>query len=342
MSQNKNALIRYKTIDKCLQNLYRKWTLDALVEACSDALYEYEGKDSMVSKRTIQLDLQLMRSDKLGYNAPIICYDKKYYKYEDPSYSITNIPLTKQDLDKLSEAVEFLKQFNGFSHFKDLAGMVQKLDDQILSVRNNKSPIIDFETNDNLKGIEYLDVIYQAIFNKKVLLMEYKSFKALSVDCFLFHPHLLKEYNNRWFVLGHKEQQPKIFILALDRIESLSIKDQAKYIRPKDFDPQSYFKDIIGVTIMEGQRAEAIRLKVNKENAPYVETKPFHHSQHIIEKTTEFTIFEIRVKVNYELERLILGFGDGIEIMSPKRLRGRIKKIISKAHLMYNENNDPL
>ena len=78
MALNKNALIRYKTIDKCLQNRFRDWTLNDLIDACSNALYEYEGRDVNVSKRSIQLDIQLMRSDKLGYNAPIVVYSKKY------------------------------------------------------------------------------------------------------------------------------------------------------------------------------------------------------------------------------------------------------------------------
>ena len=96
MALNKNALIRYKTIDKCLQNNYRQWTLDDLIEACSDALYEYEGREVNVSKRTVQSDIQLMRSDKLGYNAPIAVFDKKYYKYENKDYSITDIPITEK------------------------------------------------------------------------------------------------------------------------------------------------------------------------------------------------------------------------------------------------------
>ena len=33
MPANRNALIRFKTIDKCLQNRFRKWTLDDLIEA---------------------------------------------------------------------------------------------------------------------------------------------------------------------------------------------------------------------------------------------------------------------------------------------------------------------
>src|ERR1700741_3474943 len=104
MPVNRNALIRYRTIDKCLQNRRRKWTVEDLIEACNDALYEYEGIDKGVSLRTIRMDLNAMRSDKLGYNAPIIVTNKKYYSYEDAGYSITNIPLTTRDLSILQEA----------------------------------------------------------------------------------------------------------------------------------------------------------------------------------------------------------------------------------------------
>ena len=168
MAVNKNALIRYKTIDKCLQNRYREWTLDDLINACSDALYEYEGKDTYVSKRTVQLDIQMMRSDKLGYNAPIVVYNRKFYTYEDENYSITNIPLSDHDLGKLSESVAFLKQFQGFSHFKELDGMVQKLEAHVYAQKTHQKSVIDFEKNDNLKGLDFLDQLYQAIINKPV------------------------------------------------------------------------------------------------------------------------------------------------------------------------------
>lgn len=129
MPVNRNALIRYNTIDKCPRNKYRQWTLDDLAEACPDALYEYEGIDKGVSMLTVQLDIQMMRSDKLGYNAPIVVEDKKYYKYSDPGYSITNNPLTDNDLNKLNEVVDILRQFKGFSHFQEMTGMIQRLED---------------------------------------------------------------------------------------------------------------------------------------------------------------------------------------------------------------------
>ena len=108
MPVNKNALIRYKTIDRCLRNRFRRWTIDDLTEACSDALYEMEGILKGVSVRTVQGDLQIMRSDKLGYNAPIEVYDRIYYRYADPDYSISDTPLTEEDCDLLKEAVELL------------------------------------------------------------------------------------------------------------------------------------------------------------------------------------------------------------------------------------------
>ena len=108
MPANKNALIRYKTIDRCLRNRYRRWTLDDLVDVCCDALYDMEGISKGVCARTVQMDIQIMRSDKLGYNAPIVVYDKIYYTYADPDYSITEMPLSMDDCKLIKEAITLL------------------------------------------------------------------------------------------------------------------------------------------------------------------------------------------------------------------------------------------
>ena len=108
MPANKNALIRYRTIDRCLRNRYRRWTLDDLVDACCDALLDMEGITKGVCARTVQMDIQIMRSDKLGYNAPIVVYDKIYYTYADPDYSITEMPLSMDDCKLIKEAITLL------------------------------------------------------------------------------------------------------------------------------------------------------------------------------------------------------------------------------------------
>lgn len=108
MPANKNALIRYKTIDRCLRNRYRRWTLDDLVDACSDALYDMEGITKGVCTRSVQMDIQIMRSDKLGYYASIEVYDRVYYRYADPDYSITEMPLSADDCKLINEAISLL------------------------------------------------------------------------------------------------------------------------------------------------------------------------------------------------------------------------------------------
>ena len=60
----------------------RKVTLDELIEACNDALYETNDYGE-VSRRTIQHYIQEMRySQALGYYAPIKVVDKTLANYE--------------------------------------------------------------------------------------------------------------------------------------------------------------------------------------------------------------------------------------------------------------------
>jgi predicted DNA-binding transcriptional regulator YafY len=335
MPTNRNALIRYKVIDNCLQRRNRKWTLEDLIEQVSEALYEYEGMDKGISKRTIQADIQMMRSDKLGYFAPIVVLDKKYYTYEDPNYSITNIPISEADLGRMNEAVELLKQFKGFSHFQQLNEVVQKLEDHVYSVANKKHSVIDFEKNDNLRGLSHLDLLYNSVIHQKAVQMTYQSFKARAANVFFFHVWWLKEFKNRWFAVGVRNGQKTVTHLALDRIIDLHLDEKIDYRENTNFDPEIYYKDTIGVTVSENMRAEKVQIFVNTEHAPYVETKPLHHSQTVLERLENGIIIQIQVQLNFELEKEILGFGEGMKVLSPERLKKRIYFRTSKAAESY-------
>ena len=335
MSQNKNALIRYKTIDKCLQNQYRTWTLEDLIEACSDALFEYEGKENPISKRTIQSDIQIMRSEKLGYNAPIVVYDKKYYKYEDEEFTITDIPLTETDINVLTETVSMLKQFKDFSLFSDVSDILQRLEDKIYAEKSHTQPVIYLDKNENLKGLHFLDEIYQAIIKKVVLVITYKSFKSREVQKFNFHPFILKEFNNRWFLVGKKKTSHPITNLALDRIISIDFDFSLSYLE-QNFDAEDFYKDVVGVTVNEGLNARIIELWIDANNAPYVLTKPLHNSQKLEKENEDGSfIITLKLKINYEIERLLLGFGDGLEVIRPEGLRKRMKDKLEKALKKY-------
>ena len=337
MPVNGNALIRYRTIDKCLQNRRRKWTIESLIDACNDALYEYEGIDKSVSMRTIRLDLNAMRSDKLGYNAPIIVKDKKYYTYDDPDYSITNIPLTSQDLNILQEVAHLLKQFKGFSHFNEVTEMVNKLEDKIYSEQYQQPSVIDFEKNELLAGIQWLDVLYKAIVSKKTVQLTYQSFKARQASDIIFYPYLLKEYRNRWFILGMTKKGKEICTFALDRIQNITALDNEVFREHKTFDPHTYFNDIIGVTRNRADMPMHIEFFADHIQAPYIKTKPIHASQKIVEERKDGIVFRIDVIPNFELERELIGFGEGIKILSPNGFMRRIRRKVRLMHEVYFE-----
>ncbi len=335
MPVNRNALIRYKTIDNCLRNRYRKWTLDDLIDACSDALYEFEGIDKGVSKRTVQMDIQMMRSEKLGYSAPIVITERKFYTYEEADYSITNIPLTDQDLGKLSEVADILRQFKGFTHFQELSGMVEKLEDKIHVSKTKGRPVIHLETNDNLKGLEFIDPLFQSITNRKTITITYQSFKARKPEAFVFHPVLLKEYRNRWFLLGKRRPDSPFMLLALDRIIEIA-KSNVELMEYDQNYISNYLKDVVGVSVSEGAPVREVKLFIDHSNAPYVLTKPIHHSQKLVERNDQGIIVSINVQLNFELERELLGFGERLKVLSPPRLRGLIREKLQHASDLYD------
>ncbi|HAY3552671.1 WYL domain-containing protein [Elizabethkingia meningoseptica] len=336
MSSNKNALIRYKTLDKCLRNKYRKYTLEDLIDECSEALFEYEGKESYVSKRTIQLDLQNMRSEKFGYEAPIEVYERRYYRYSDPEYSIHNISVNESDLKAMNNAIQILKQFKDFSMFREMNGVLQKLEDSVNAVQQKS--IIHLDKNEQLRGLEHIDILYQAILNKKVLSILYKSFTARDFSTFTVHPQLLKEFNNRWFLICL--YKGSMYNLALDRMESIEIDEKKVYI-DRELDGDEYFKDVVGVTVSDSMHSRNVVFFVDKSNAPYVKTKPLHSSQEVVEEKEDGTVFKIKVQLNYELERLLLGFGESLVLYQPLRLRKRMEHKLKSAVKNYYETELP-
>lgn len=340
MPKNKLALIRFKTIDQCLRNRFRKWTLEDLVQAVSDALYEYEGIDSGVSTRTVQLDIQNMRSDKLGYNAPIVVVDRKYYTYEDKNYSITNANISAQDLEKLNDAVKVLNQFKGFSYFEDLTAMVGKLELKINQQKNATTTYIEFEKNELLRGLEWIDPLLKAIKNQTTLNIFYQSFKASKEQTHIIYPYLLKEYRNRWFLLGCYNKRKVVAILALDRIKNIEVNNTLPFIEPKEFEVSTFFDNVIGVSKTLHQKTQKIVFKAIPRMCPYIITKPLHPSQKILKEDNTGIIFSLDVIVNMELERELLGFGETIKVLSPKSLQTTLIQRMDLMRKLYERSQE--
>ncbi len=337
MPANKNALIRYKTIDNCLRNKYRRWTIEDIVDACSDALYDMEGITKGVSLRTVQADLQIMRSDKLGYNAPIEVYDGKYYRYADPDYSIFDMPLSENDYEVMKEAVEMLRQLEDFDHFAEMADVVGRLQDKLSISHGNRKPVIHFDSVPNLKGLKWLNPIYNYIAGKQTVRVMYQSFSARQPVEFLLYPHLLKEYRNRWFLFGTRTKDMVLYNLALDRIMSIEPVDIPYHDNPA-FDSLHFFDDVIGVSKNVNNKPRTVTFWTTPEQSKYIATKPVHHSQKLLcRKDDGCCIFEISVVLNYEFYSVMMSYGPGIKVLSPRVAVRFMKEKTKEMAKLYEE-----
>lgn len=338
MPLNRSTLIRISTIDRCLQNRYRRWTINDLIDACTDALAEFEGRVNPVSRRTFQNDLALMRSDRLGYNAPIVVRENKYYEYEDPDYSITHLPLNEEGLDALNSALDILRQLQGFPQLATSIDTISKLNEQISRQTGSHIPAMDMEYVPGYRGAQFIGKIYDAVRKQQTILIEYQSFKARQPNVFPVYPYLLKEYRNRWFLIGEKasNRAPRINIFALDRIHSVELDRKHPFRKCVDFDPEHYFDDTIGVTRLISDKPSRVVIKVDRDQAPYVETKPFHQSQKVEQRYGNGSILiSLKVIINNELERLLLGYGGHIEVIAPPSFREKVAESVRIAASHY-------
>lgn len=334
MSKHENAVIRYIALDKCFRNQRRKYFLEDLLDACNQALTELNSNSSGIQRRQLFKDIRFME-DPLGYDAPI---EKKregrriYYRYSDADFSINKRPLNQQEATQLRESLQTLSRFRGLPQFGWVEEISARLTQEFGLAASEK--VIDFYDNPDYVGREYISLIYEYIVNKTTIEITYKPFSKEAYSI-VISPYYLKQYNNRWFVIGYTEKyKSKTSVFALDRIVDIQPSKQA--YEPLDgMDFEEYFDDMIGVTIPGGSVQEEVILRIDNKRWKYVETKPLHGSQTIRERGEEYTIIRLKLYINRELKSLILSFGKDMEVLAPEYLRKIIATEVSDMHSTY-------
>ena len=361
MPANKNAVRRYMILDQLLSDRNHYYTRKQLFEAVQTALQRIDDTFN-VSKRTIEMDLYDMEeifginidTEKVVDGKHVICY-------EDQTRSIFSKPLSDEEKKLLCEVLNTLGQFSGLDNFTWLDDLQARLNDnqsfgkRDIDAEVDTRKIISFSTNEELRNKDYLAGLFSAISNKRVVTVEYLKFGQTKNSKITLYPYLLKQYNDRWYLsgtpLGDKTFpfRPEFLInLPLDRIESYSEVPGKKYLDyPGDID--AHFDDIIGVTYFENEEKETILFAITNDDAPYIRTKKIHWTQEEIESERQvslhrqyphlkdYSFFTITCIPNYELKRMLCGFGRKLVVLSPLKLRNEILDGLKAQLSMYNE-----
>ena len=325
MSITKNALIRYQTLDRCFRNPGKRYYLNDLLEECNKALHELDPTSSGIARRQLYDDLNFMESSQ-GWSVPLERIKdgrKKYFRYEDQNFSINNQPINELEAEQLKAAMQIMQRFKGLPQFNWINEILPKID-KAFNFSDNTAGILSFDSNQYVRGLEFIDPLFKAILYTKTVKILYQSFKNPLPVSIIFSPYYLKEYNNRWFVYGKNTEYENVVNLALDRL--ITVEEFDGTYEPTDINFEEYFEDSLGVTFRAGDDTEIIKLKVDKSLWPYIETKPIHGSQKVIKRNDEFVEIQLDLIINYELESQILHFGEKLEVLEPIGFRKKIKE----------------
>ena len=329
MPANKYALIRYRTIDRCLRNEARPFpSKEELRSACEEALYGSEG--DRISISTIEKDLNAMRYDgALGYHAPIAYHrDERGYFYEDDDFSIDNLQLNDEELESIRFAARTLVQFRNVPLFSQFGQAIGKIDDRLRMAPDLDTAqldrIVQFESVPATRGSEHLNPLLRAIQSRTVVTLRYKKFQSEAAESFSIQPYLLKEYRNRWYVIAWNPMRGDYRTYGLDRMEAVEPMEEVFSMR-RDFDSDRFFKHSFGIS-KSAEAPQDVRVRCNQLEYEYLLAQPVHPSQQLIPIDSDQYELRLHVMVTYELVHFLLGLGAAVEVLAPAELRAQMEQ----------------
>lgn len=337
MPANKYALLRYRIIDRCLTNSGRPYpSKEELREACEEALYGSDGEHISIS--TIEKDLWAMRNEAdLGYYATIQYHrDERGYYYADEGYSINDIQLNDDDLDAIRFATQTLIQFRDLPIFSQFDQALGKIADRLTVSPtlddSNISEHIQFESTPHAAGSQHLAPLLQAIRARQEVQIDYSKFgdSSNSNQTYLIQPYLLKEYRNRWYLIGWDKQKRQVRTFGCDRILRLLLIEGTRFQIQESFQPRHYFEHAIGITVLGNGKPEKIEFSCDSILAKYLNSQPLHPSQTLEVRGNQATV-TLNVMPTFELLQWLQAHAGELTVLSPKHVRNSVKNSLQSA-----------
>ena len=294
-----------------------------------------------VTQRCIEKDINYLEYDP--FFAEIERFrvsGKRCIRYADPSFSIFKKELSKEESNLIHELLNTIGQFDGLANFEWLKQF------KIGLGIKERPKIISFSNNPYLQNSNLLGILFDNISNNVVVELKYHTFSNTEQKRIVFHPYLLKQYNDRWYIIGAADSDKKILNFALDRIDNVTPRPEVEF-KPCEVDIFERFEDIVGITLHHDRDIEHIIFWASDYSKNYIITKPIHESQKLLrsELLNEISakhpnlkngaIFSIDCIPNYELIRELCSFGKELIVLAPTTIQNEIFERIKAMYELY-------
>jgi len=261
------------------------------------------------SKRTIDRDIENIRND-FGIE---IVYERSgntYYIDKEKSVNLET-----------------------FNRFLEIAGVADLLSEGL----NNKKNIlnyISFESENTLsKGTDMLQPILSAILHHKEISFIHENFQKQTFKTITLYPYLLKEYQDRWYIVGSVDSKPTIRTYGLDRMTDLC--ETGVVFEPNDkIDVKALFENVIGLVYSTHELCDVV-LSFTSNQAKYIKTLPLHHSQIVLKEDDKECIVKLKIIPNYEFKQRVLMQGPNVKVLEPDWFADEVANDLKSAAELY-------
>ena len=335
MPKSKSADLRIKVIDQCLSDRKRKYSTAKIFERCNEELLKRDFVP-ITAMNSVRDDIDQIQ--RIYPGADVESYREGrniYYRYADPEFSIFKTPMKPDEIIQLTQTLRLLRRFKGMPQFDWVDEIAERLGAS-LKLDESTDEIVGFDENLDLEGMDNFTPLFNAIVDKQPLKLTYQSFKQDREETIIVHPYYLKQYNKRWFLIAWNDECNFMANYAFDRIKG--IENANVPYKPTDVNFFDYFDEMIGVSKDTRTEPQTVKLWVSPEQWPYIKTKPLHGAtQHLVSQDEHGAVITIEVYLNYELEQLLLSFGEKVKVLEPAELKERIKERLAGAMKNYEE-----
>ncbi len=327
MNPGKSAYRRYTVIDGAIRNPMRRFpTIEDIIEAC------WQKLDFRPSVETIQKDIANMKLPYPdGFDAPIkFNRSKMGYEYTDPDYSMSGLSMRPEDITAIYDAVDVIQSL-GVSRIGDkFSHAAEKLFSTIVESKgesDNRRTILQTMRPPISRGFEHFDLFYHACKEKITVSLIHYSYKKRTFNHIILHPFLIKEFENRWYIIGFSElhQEPRTF--GLDRITD-PVQLSKKYIETDNSIINNYLHKVYGVFPIPQANSEFIEIEVSQLGTHYFQAYPLHESQKIEKNKNGTSTIRFEMIPSIELSRYFLSQGKHVNINEPVWFKEFTKNLI--------------
>ena len=331
MSNSKHAHLRYNILDHCFAN--KRFTFAQLKAYVNEKIAEYYPGEG-ISTRTLREDLQVFRDEEEGFGAPLP-ENIRILAYAVENFSIAQRPLLAEEQEIMVTAQQLLERFENHPKFNRLAEALIRFQEGEAEEASD-APLLFFDHNEAYKGIQHLKPLYFAIKKKEVLQLRYQGFKDAEESTYEFHPHVLKQYNRRWFVFGLNASRgiAQWSIPLDDRLLDFVTLEAVSYIESTT-DWNAFFRNMVGVVRPSEASVEKVVLQFYNGREKYFKTKPFHPDyEEFFEPEKQDQVW-FETIINKELVQQLLSYGKDVAVLAPEVLQSKMKEEVARMQQHY-------